>query len=316
MLPLVIANPKSAGGSTRDRWSAIASDLRTHFGAFSVAFTKGPGDGIEIARRSAESGRTFIIACGGDGTINEVANGILRSGKDVELGVFPSGTGGDFRRTLGMPHEEREAARALKNGETKHIDVGKVTFVGHDDKPAERYFLNVTSFGLAASIIERVKGSTSLSWLPLDNVRGRASFALSTLQEVIAIGATTVRVRIDDKEERTLQTVNFCVANARFFGGGMKIAPAAKINDGFLDVINIGDIRTAKIILNAYTLYRGTHLELPEVKDTLAKRIEARPLTSDHEIHIEIDGELPGKLPAVYEVVPGALRVRIPARQL
>jgi len=312
MLPLVIANPKSAAGSTREKWSAIASDLRTHFGPFTVAFTKGPGDGIEIAQRAAESGRTFIIACGGDGTINEVANGILRSGNDVELGVFPSGTGGDFRRTLGMPQEEREAARALRNGETKRIDVGKVTFVSHDDETAERYFLNVTSFGLAASIIERVKGSTSLSWLPHDGVRGRASFALSTLQEVIAIGATTVRVKIDEKAERTLQTVNFCVANARFFGGGMKIAPDAKLDDGFLDVINIGDIRTAKIILNAYTLYRGTHLDLPEVKDTLAKRIEARPANADQEIHIEIDGELPGKLPAIYEVVPGALRVRVP----
>lgn len=312
MLPLVIANPKSAAGSTRERWSAIASDLRTHFGPFNVAFTKGPGDGIELARRAAEVGRTFIIACGGDGTINEIANGILRSHKDVELGVFPSGTGGDFRRTIGMPLEVREAARALKDGETKLIDVGKVTFVDHQDKPAERYFLNVTSFGLAASIIERVKGSTSLSWLPMDGVRGRASFALSTLQEVIALGATAVRVKIDDKEERTLQTVNFCVANARFFGGGMKIAPAAKINDGFLDVVNIGDIRTAKIILNAYTLYRGTHLDLPEVKDTLAKRIEARPLREDQEVHIEIDGELPGKLPAVYEVVPGALRIRVP----
>lgn len=311
MLPLVIANPKSAAGSTRERWSAIASDLRTHFGPFNVAFTKGPGDGIELAARAAESGRTFVIACGGDGTINEVANGLLRSGKDVELGVFPSGTGGDFRRTIGMPHGTREAARALRTGRTESIDVGRIRFTDHNGEPAERYFLNVTSFGLAASIIERVKGSTSLSWLPLDTVRGRASFALSTLQEVVALGATSVRVRIDDKEERTLQTVNFCIANARYFGGGMMIAPEAKLNDGFLDVINIGDIRTAKIILNAYTLYRGTHLDLAEVKDTLAKRVEARPLNPDQEIHIEVDGELLGRLPATYEILPLALRVRV-----
>jgi diacylglycerol kinase (ATP) len=312
MLPLVIVNPKSAAGSTRDRWSAIASDLRTHFGPFNVAFTKGPGDGIELARRAAENGRDFVIACGGDGTINEIANGILRSGKDVEFGVFPSGTGGDFRRTLGMPNGTREAARALRTGRTESIDVGKVGYIDHDGKPAERFFLNVTSFGLAASIIERVKSDTSLSWLPLDSVRGRASFALSTLQEVIALGATTVRVRIDDKDETMLQTVNFCIANARYFGGGMKIAPAAKLNDGFLDVINIGDINTAKIILNAYTLYRGTHLDLREVKDTLVKRVEARPLNEDQEVHIEVDGELLGRLPATYEVVPGALQVRVP----
>jgi diacylglycerol kinase (ATP) len=113
-----------------------------------------------------------------------------------------------------------------------------------------------------------------------------------------------------------LQTVNFCVANARYFGGGMKIAPAAKINDGFLDVINIGDINTAKIIFNAYSLYRGTHIDLPEVKDTLAKRIEARPLNAGEEVHIEIDGELAGKLPATYEIVPGALRIRVPVATL
>lgn len=312
MLPLVIVNPRSASGATRSNWSAIASDLRTHFGPFQVAFTKGPGDAIELAKRSALEGRELIIACGGDGTINEIANGILGSETDCELGIFPSGTGGDFRRTLGVPTEHREAARSLREGTSKRIDVGKVTFTDLEGGSASRYFLNVSSFGLAAAIIERVKGSRSLNWLPLDTIRGRASFALSTLQEVVGIGTTNVRVRIDDREERPLSTVNFCVANARYFGGGMMIAPDAKINDGFLDVINIGDINTAKIILNAYTLYRGTHLDLPEVADTLAKRIEARPLNDGDEVHIEVDGELLGKLPAVYEVVPRALRVRAP----
>jgi len=311
MLPLIIVNPKSAAGSTRDKWSAIASVLRTHFGPFTVAFTKGPGDGIDLARRSAESGRKLIIACGGDGTVNEVANGILLSGNDVEMGVFPSGTGGDFRRTVRMPAEPREAARALKNGSTKKIDVGKVTYTDENGGSAERYFLNVSSFGLAAGVIGRVKSATSLDWLPADNIRGRASFALSTLQEVVALQTTTARVKIDDGEVRSIGTVNFCVANARFFGGGMKIAPKAKISDGFLDVVNIGDIRTAKIILNAYTLYRGTHLDLPEVKDTLAKRIEARPLNGE-QIPIEIDGELGGFLPAAWEIVPSALNLRVP----
>ncbi|MEO5858950.1 MAG: diacylglycerol kinase family protein [Pyrinomonadaceae bacterium] len=312
MLPLVIVNPKSASGATRNNWSAIASDLRTHFGAFQVAFTKGPGDGIDLAKRSAGDGRKLIIACGGDGTINEIANGIIESGTDCELGIFPSGTGGDFRRTLGIPSEPREAARSMREGRTKAIDVGRVTYRNFDGEDVSRYFLNVTSFGLAAGIIGRVKGSNAMNWLPLDTVRGRASFALSTLQEVVGIGTTTVRVKIDDGEERPLSTVNFCIANARYFGGGMMIAPDAKLNDGFLDVINIGDINTAKIILNAYTLYRGTHLDLPEVADTLAKRIEARPMNAGETVHIEVDGELLGMLPALYEVIPGALHVRVP----
>ena len=312
-LPLVIVNPKSAAGATASRWAETASDFRAHFGAFQVAFTKKPGDGVELAKRGAAQGRKFIIACGGDGTINEVANGILESGADIELGVLPSGTGGDFRRTLGMPTAVREAAKSLRTGATKLIDAGKVTFFNHEGEQISRYFLNVSSFGLSASINERVKAKGLLKWLPVGSaMRGKAKFALSTLQEVLDLDYTTVRVKIDDAEEKLLNTLNFCVANSRYFGGGMKIAPNALINDGFFDVVNIGDMRTAKIILNAYTLYQGTHLDLKEVKSVLARKIEVSPADKTREIHIETDGELPGKLPAIYEIVPLALKVRVP----
>ena len=311
-LPLVIVNPKSAAGSTESRWAEVASDLRAHFGAFQVAFTKKAGDGIELAKRGADSGRQFIIAGGGDGTINEVANGILESGKDIELGILPSGTGGDFRRTLGMPTNAREAAILLKNGETKTIDVGKVTFFNHQNEQISRFFLNVSSFGLSAAIIERVKTTASLKWLPNDLLRGKSSFALSTLQEVLGLNFITVRVKIDGKEEKSLNTINFSVCNSRFFGGGMKIAPEASINDGLLDVVNIGDIKTAKIILNAYKLYSGTHLDLTEVKSTQATRIEVSSSNRNQTIHLETDGELPGRLPAIYEIVPNALKIRVP----
>ncbi|MBK9152699.1 MAG: diacylglycerol kinase family lipid kinase [Chloracidobacterium sp.] len=310
MIPIVIVNPKSAGGSTRESWSSIASDLRAHFGPFKVAFTKAAGDGTILARKYAAESASLIIACGGDGTINEVANGILESGADAELGIFPSGTGGDFRRSLEIPGSHREAARALREGRTKRIDVGRVSFTDHYGGPASRYFLNVSSFGLAASIIGRVKSNKALEWLPLGGVRGRASFALSTLQEVVGLDAASVLVKIDGGEERPLLTVNFCVANARYFGGGMLIAPEAKLDDGYFDVVNIGDIKTAKILLNAYTLYNGSHLNLEEVKSIHAKKIEARPAGPD--VQIETDGELPGRLPAVYEIVPRALSVRVP----
>jgi len=312
-MPLVVVNPRSASGATGDRWPKIASDLRAHFGPFDVEFTKAARDGIRIAKEGAEAGRSFIIACGGDGTINEVANGILESGKEAELGILPAGTGGDFRRSINMPESLRDAARVLKTGDTRSIDVGRITFQNFKNETESRYFLNISSFGLAAAIIERVKTKPKLDWLPVDAIRGPASFALSTLQEVFELETTTVCVKIDDREEKPLITVNFCVANARFFGGGMKIAPEAKLADGYLDVINIGDINSAKILLNAPSIYMGTHLDLKEVKDILAKRIEVRPQDESKEVHIEVDGELPGKLPAIYEVVPAALRLRVPA---
>ena len=308
-LPLVIVNPKSAGGATQNRWAERAADFRAHFGAFQVAFTKSAGDGVSLALRGAEQGRKFIIACGGDGTINEVANGILQSEKDIEFGVLPSGTGGDFRRTIGIPNDTREAAAALRNGITKQIDVGRVTFLNHENVQTSRYFLNVSSFGLSASIIERVKSSNIVGWIPNDILRGKTNFALSTLQEVLGLNFDTVRVKFDDNEERNLNTINFCVCNSRFFGGGMKIAPDAVINDGFFDVVNIGDIKTAKILLNAYKLYGGSHLDLKEVKSTRARKVEVSPLNNE-EIHIEVDGELPGKLPATFEILPNALRVQ------
>jgi diacylglycerol kinase (ATP) len=312
MLPLIIVNPKSASGSTREKWSGIASEIRTHFGPYNVAFTKASGDASTIAIRAVENGRRLIIACGGDGTINEVANGILNSGGEAELGILPSGTGGDFRRSLNMPQETRDAARALKTGVTKLIDVGKVTFRAHDNKEVYRYFVNVSSVGLAASIIERVKSASYTNWLPVQNLKGKARFAISTLQEVIGIETTIVRVRIDDREEHSLNTINFCIANARYFGGGMMIAPEAKIDDGYFDVINIGDIGTLKIIANAYSLYRGTHISLPEVKSMRAKRIEIRA-GNGADLYLETDGELPGKLPATFDIIPKALRVRVPA---
>ncbi len=311
-LPLVIVNPRSASGATSEKWAATASDLRAHFGPFSVAFTKSQGGAVSIAKRAAKAGRDLIIACGGDGTINEVANGILLSGKDAELGVLPSGTGGDFRRTLGLPQTNREVAAALRDGVTRQMDVGKVTFTDHDGEKASRYFVNISSVGLAADVIKRVKTAKFFDWLPVESMRGKANFAVSALQEVIDIDATLIRVRFDDGDEHAVQTIAFCIANSRYFGGGMMIAPDAYINDGMLDVINIGDLSTARILLNAHTLYRGTHQKLAEVNSTLAKRIEVSAVDPSTPIFLETDGELPGQLPAVYEVVPNALRVRVP----
>lgn len=310
-LPLVIVNPKSASGSTRENWAATASELRTHFGPYSAAFTKGPGDAVAIAERAAREGRRFIIACGGDGTVNEVANGIIRSGSEAELGILPSGTGGDFRRSLNIPNDPREAARALRDGSTMAIDTGKVTFVSNDGNETSRYFLNVASVGLAASIIDRVKGSKAFDWLPTKHLRGQANFAASTLREIADLEPFILRVRVDDGEECNVQSVNFCIANARYFGGGMMIAPDAKLTDGLLDVVNIGAISAAKVVAKGITLYRGTHLALDEVDHRLARKIEVSSFESDAEIRLETDGELPGRLPAVFEAVPDALLVRV-----
>src|SRR5918996_4477933 len=155
-LPLVIVNPTSAGGGTEDVWSQIASDLRSQFGAFENVFTDSPGHAVTLASEAARKGVKLIIACGGDGTVSEVANGILSSGKDTELGIVPSGTGGDFRRSLEIPAQSRAAARILREGRTRRIDVGRISYTDHQGAAAMRYFVGVASCGMSTKVIERV----------------------------------------------------------------------------------------------------------------------------------------------------------------
>ena len=306
LLPLVIVNPASAGSSTRGAWPAMASDLATHFGAFNCAFTAKAGDGRCLAEREAKAGRRLIIACGGDGTISEVANGILESGCEVELGILPSGTGGDFRRSLNIPARSADAARSLRNGHTRQMDVGRVTYLNHEGAEETRHFLGVASFGMSTKIIRRVKENGAVSgWLS-----GKLSFASATVRSTLSSSATSAIVQLDDREARRLTVSNLCIANARYFGGGMKVAPHAMLDDGRFDVITIGYLGALKILTNAHKLYRGTHLEMEQVHQTHARVVTARPARKDEEVLIEIDGELPGRLPARFEILPRALRVR------
>ncbi|MGB8507662.1 MAG: diacylglycerol kinase family protein [Pyrinomonadaceae bacterium] len=311
-LPLVIVNPASAGGATGDAWPGIASELRRHFGPFSCAFTKGSRDAVEIARREAVAGRTLIIACGGDGTISEVANGILQSGADAELGILPSGTGGDFRRTLKLPARTADAALALRQGRARRMDVGRVSFVNGEGAGESRYFLNVASFGMGGAVIERVKENSSLPGRSARLLGGKLSFAAAAFQTAITFTKPSVRVQLDGGLESRLVVANFCVANAQYFGGGMRVAPEAKINDGLFDVVAIGDLSPLSILTNSYRVYLGTHLGMSEVRHTRARKVSAKAAGTDG-VKLEVDGELVGTLPADFEIIPGALRVRCPS---
>ena len=315
-LPLVIINPASAGGATGEAWPGVASDLRAQFGPFERVFTEKSGDASRLAAAAVRKGTRLIIACGGDGTVSEVANGILQTGGEAELGIIPSGTGGDFRRSLKIPAVAREAAAILKQGCTRLIDVGRVTFVGHDELPDTRFFLGVASFGMSVEVIERVKGGGP-DWIAKGPrwLSGRLSYAFSTVQTALVSPIKRVVVQIDDGVERHLTVTNLCIANARYFGGGMKIAPEAKLNDGRFDVISIGNLGARRILLNAPRLYTGTHLSLDQVNHVLAHKVVVRPAEKDQQLPIEVDGELLGRLPATFQIVPRALRVRSPEKK-
>jgi YegS/Rv2252/BmrU family lipid kinase len=312
-LPLIIVNPASAGGATGEAWPGVASAVRQHFGAFEVAFTKRPGEAVEVAEREARTGRRLVIACGGDGTISEVANGILRAGSDAELGVLPSGTGGDFRRTLDIPQRTADAARALREGETRVSDAGRVTFSDEGGAEESRYFVNVASFGMGGDVIKRVKSRAGLPAGAARLLGGRLSFAAAALQAAVTFEKPLVRVSLDGGAASQITVANFCVANARYFGGGMKIAPDAKVDDGRFDVVAVGDVSALTVLANSYRLYLGTHLGMQDVRHALARRVRAESADGSV-IKLEVDGELVGSLPADFELLPRALRVRCPPR--
>jgi diacylglycerol kinase (ATP) len=311
-LPLVVVNPTSAGGATGRAWPRLASELRSHFGPFAVAFTERAGHAREIGEAEARAGRKFLIACGGDGTASEVADGILASGADAELGLLPSGTGGDFRRTLRVPRRGADAAASLRAGRTVRIDAGRVGFLNPAGGRESRHFVNVASCGMGGEVIRRVKreGGRLPAALP-HALGGRAAFAAAAARASLSYERPAVAVRLDGGPERRLVITNFCVANARYFGGGMKIAPAAKLADGLFDVVAVGDLNTPAILANSYKLYLGTHLGMREVGHALAAGVSVRA-AGDQKVLLEVDGELVGTLPADFELLPRALRVRVP----
>jgi len=312
-LPLVIVNPASADGTTQEEWPKIASDLRTHFGPFSVSFTEAIGDGRRLAAEAAKQGTKLIIACGGDGTISEVANGILESNHEAELGIVPSGTGGDFRRTLRIPANVAAAARALRDGSTRVIDAGRVTFVNDNGERETRFFVNVASFGMSTDVLSRTASGEAKKWIPSLGSRklgSKLSYAAATVKTTLSASAIDVQVQFDDEPERRLRVAEFCVANARYYGGAMKIAPDARLDDGYFDVVSIGDAGSFRILTNAPRLYFGAHLRMNEVTHTLAKQVVARPARNVEHIAVELDGEIVGRLPVTFQIRPRALRVR------
>ncbi|PWT87531.1 MAG: hypothetical protein C5B54_12235, partial [Acidobacteria bacterium] len=222
---------------------------------------------------------------------------------NAELGVIPRGTGSDFCRTLKIPLSLTGAVTKLRNGVVRRMDVGKIHFINHNSKEDARYFVNTASFGLSGRVAGKV-GTSSKA------LGGTVAYASATLQSVFKYNHPEVSIQYDEQTPRRLRILTVVIANGPSFGGGMRIAPEAKLNDGILDVIIIGDLSTPEILLNTHKLYTGGVLSVDKVAFTPAKKIQAWPVDSKEEVQLEVDGEAPGRLPASFEIVPSALSVR------
>ena len=311
-LPLIIINPAAGGGAAGRSWASAAATVRSHFGPFECAFTEGEGDATRIAEEQSRAGRRLLITFGGDGTISEVASGILRSGAEVELGFLPQGTGADFLRTIGTPKRLADAARALRSGQPSRIDAGRVEYTDAQGKNASRYFINSSSFGLSGEVAERMNQANRSAGMS-NAFGGKLAYATHTVKAAFAFDAPEVWIQTDEHEKRRLPITQVSINNGRFFGGGMKIAPEARLVDGRLDLIVIRKLSFARILADGARIYTGTHLSLPEVDHLQVKSVKAWTVDEEVEVGVEVDGETPGTLPARFEVFPDALTVRLPS---
>jgi YegS/Rv2252/BmrU family lipid kinase len=301
--PLIIVNPRSGGGLSKRRWAALIGPITDGLGPVEARFTEAKGDGRRIAHEEAAAGRGLIVAMGGDGTISEVADGILAAGGTSELGIIPRGTGGDFRRTLDLRDDPGEASRRIRDTPARLLDAGRVSFVADDGSLAERHFVNVVSFGFSSDVARRANTSSK-------RLGGRVAFFAATVRSLVSYDNADVLVSIDDQPERRLSVLLAAVGNGRFFGGGMKICPEALLDDGLLDLVIVGNLGRAGVIANIHRIYSGMHLTMKEVQGARVRRLKVAPADRAAKIPLEVDGETPGHLPASFELLPGALRVR------
>jgi YegS/Rv2252/BmrU family lipid kinase len=250
-----------------------------------------------LAQAAGEaSAGALLVIVGGDGTVNEVVNAV--AGTDAELAVLPSGTGQDLARSQGIPSDLDEAVRVALEGETRTIDVGRVELADG----TSRYFANVGSAGMSGAVARRANAMSK-------RLGGKATFFYALTREFLAWQNTRVTVELDGGVRRGGAMHDVIVANGRWHGGGMMLAPEARQDDGQFDVVTIGDVSKLDFVTTAPKLYSGKYLSHPKVELLRSSTVgidAAQPLP------LEVDGEPIGTTPARFEVVPAALRLRVP----
>lgn len=258
--------------------------------------TPKPGSADRLARAAVRNGFKTIVAAGGDGTLNEVINGIQENAGDVCVGLIPLGTGNDFARTIDLPTELEAALEVIRAGHTRPVDLVRVT------SDEVRYFLNVSAGGFSGLVNEKLTPEMKKSWGPLAYLRSAAA----ALPELRAYRTT---LALDNTESLTLDLYNVVVANGRYVAGGTFIAPEASIDDGLLDIILIQKRSAAELALLAAQVTVGAHLSSDAV---VFRRAAKLTVNSKPGMWFNVDGELVGNEPARFEILPRALRFLVP----
>jgi len=231
--------------------------------------------------------------------MNEIANGFFEDRKiinpEATLGIVPSGTGCDFTKSLNIPSGLKNALKVITQARSALIDIGKVTFKNHSGKDSERFFVNISDFGIGGEVVRKVNQKRM--------ERKATSYLRCLISTMIQYRNKRLRIRINDRELLVDDYLAGVVANGRIFGKGMKIAPSAKLDDGLFDFVLIKAMKFLEFCRHGWKIYTGSHLSVPKISLIRSEKIEALP-EGNEEVLIELDGEQLGKLPAIFEIVP------------
>jgi YegS/Rv2252/BmrU family lipid kinase len=301
----VIVNPESNQGKTRKRWKQIKEALMAFLSEFKCEFTEKPSQATEISRHAIKEGTELIVGVGGDGTINEIANGFYENLKiinpETKLGILPSGTGCDLSRSLRIPKGYGNAMRVITQNTPSNIDVGRIRFMNHKGQEEDRVFLNITDFGFGGEVVKKMDDQK------ID--RKASSYLKSVISTFLHYKAKKLRIKVDGQEIPLDEYMIGAVSNGQIFGKGMKIAPEAELDDGVFDLILVKRMKLFEFLRNVLKLYSGTHLSHPKVSMVRGQRIEAFPAVPGERVLIEVDGEQLGCLPADFEIMPKSFPV-------
>ena len=304
MKTLLIVNPACGQGRLRSQWPQLVHLLRDLGLTFELAITTRPGDATTLAREGLKSGFRRLVAAGGDGTFNEVANGFFEDGApiapDAVLAPLSFGTGCDLARSLGAPKGLAAAAR-LPHGQATPIDLGCATFLDNQGNPTQRFFLNYADLVLGGETIRCVRR------LP-KAMGGFLTFLVGSTVSLMTQQSKHLRLIVDGKPAFEGEVALAVVSNGSYFGGGMHIAPTADPRDGLFDVVILHSLTRRALIWNLPRVYRGTHISDPRVLRLRGRRVE---VTSDDRVLIGMDGEQPGMANACFEIVPRALLLQV-----
>jgi len=308
--PFLVVNPRSANGSTARHVDAILRAVRGAVGEARHAFTERAMHAAELTRGALRDGHDLIVAVGGDGTVNEVVNGFFHPARPGEpaapvrpgaaLALLPRGTGGDLRRSVGLDQDlDRCAARLA--GQRSAVDVGRVDYVADDGSAASRYFINVGEVGVGARVVEIANRSSK-------RLGGKATFVLASLRALAGWRDLPIRASFDGAPAEELSVTTLAVANGKYFGGGMMVAPEARLDDGQFHVTIWSGYGFSDFVFKSGSMYDGSHVNLKGTRTLTARTVTVEPADS-RPIGIEVDGERLGRLPATFTLLPGALQL-------